>query len=320
MPGRLVDGPRRRGRSRSPPRDEVAVGSISSADAGRHVLGALGVRRQRRLGDAALATDLEAAGERGLGVPPLARGVLVVGVHPEFASGPVADRRRLAPVIGVRVGADEQPYLLELEFDLLHRPLELRHRSRLVHPGVDQHDPWPGRDRPGVAVRDARPGQRQPQPPQPGQDPLPVRALAGAPSRRTILTRRRLRRADAHYRRDRQALLRGARRPRPRRRRRLLGSRRLDRLVGAEELIAPDGIRRYFGALFAAFPDFKLEVIELTTARGRTAVRWRRAGHVRRAGEFQGFVANGARMTLEGCDVVTVQDGLIAQRRLHRQR
>ena len=35
----------------------------------------------------------------------------------------------------------------------------------------------------------------------------------------------------------------------------------VDRLVGAQELIAPDGIRRYFGALFAAFPDFEFEEI-----------------------------------------------------------
>ncbi len=32
----------------------------------------------------------------------------------------------------------------------------------------------------------------------------------------------------------------------------------VDRLVGAQDLIAPDGIRAYFGELFAAFPDFEL--------------------------------------------------------------
>ena len=30
----------------------------------------------------------------------------------------------------------------------------------------------------------------------------------------------------------------------------------IDRFVGGEELIAPEGIREYFAALFAAFPDF----------------------------------------------------------------
>jgi hydroxyacylglutathione hydrolase len=85
----------------------------------------------------------------------------------------------------------------------------------------------------------------------------------------------------------------------------------VDRLVGAQELIAPDGIREYFGQLFQAFPDFTLEIVELTTTRSRTAVRWRGHGTFAGPGPFQGFVANGARIAIEGCDVVTVEDGLI---------
>ena len=85
----------------------------------------------------------------------------------------------------------------------------------------------------------------------------------------------------------------------------------VDRLVGAEDLIAPEGIRRYFGGLFAAFPDFELEVVEVTTGRGRAAVRWRAHATFAGPGDFQGFVANGAAMMLEGCDVVTVRDDLI---------
>jgi len=85
----------------------------------------------------------------------------------------------------------------------------------------------------------------------------------------------------------------------------------IDRLVGGEELVAPEGIREYFGAMFAAFPDFTMEVLELTTARGRTAVRWRATGTFAGPARFQGFDPNNARMQIEGCDVVTVQDGLI---------
>jgi len=85
----------------------------------------------------------------------------------------------------------------------------------------------------------------------------------------------------------------------------------IDRLVGVEELIAPDGIRRYFGELFGAFPDFELEVVELTSSRGRTAVRWRARGTFAGPGRFQGFLPNGARLRIEGCDVVTVHDDLI---------
>ena len=85
----------------------------------------------------------------------------------------------------------------------------------------------------------------------------------------------------------------------------------IDRLVGQAELTAPDDIRRYFAELFEAFPDFRFEIVDLTTGRGRTAVRWRARATFAGPGTFEGFAPNGARVELEGCDVVTVADGLI---------
>jgi hydroxyacylglutathione hydrolase len=85
----------------------------------------------------------------------------------------------------------------------------------------------------------------------------------------------------------------------------------VDRLVGGQELVGPDGVRAYFSALFAAFPDFSLEVLECTTARQRTAVRWRARGTFAGPGLFEGFEPTGARLELEGCDVLTVVDDLI---------
>jgi glyoxylase-like metal-dependent hydrolase (beta-lactamase superfamily II)/predicted ester cyclase len=85
----------------------------------------------------------------------------------------------------------------------------------------------------------------------------------------------------------------------------------VDRLVGAQELVAPDGIREYFQALFAAFPDFEFEVLEMTTGRSRAAVRWKARATFAGPGLFQGFVPNNARIELEGCDVVSVEDDLI---------
>jgi hydroxyacylglutathione hydrolase len=85
----------------------------------------------------------------------------------------------------------------------------------------------------------------------------------------------------------------------------------VDRLVGAQDLIAPDGVRQYFAMLFDAFPDFALEVLDTTTSRARTAVRWRATATFAGPGSFQGFAPNHARIVLEGCDVVSVQDGLI---------
>ncbi|HTX47245.1 MAG TPA: ester cyclase [Solirubrobacteraceae bacterium] len=82
----------------------------------------------------------------------------------------------------------------------------------------------------------------------------------------------------------------------------------VDRFVGQQDLIAPDGVRVYFEALFAAFPDFRFEIVELTTYRNRTAVRWRVNATFAGPAHFQGFAPTGARAEIEGCDVVTVED------------
>lgn len=85
----------------------------------------------------------------------------------------------------------------------------------------------------------------------------------------------------------------------------------VDRFVGQQELIAPAGVREYFAALFDAFPDFAFEVLDLTTSRGRTAVRWRARATFAGPGFFQGLAPNGAQIEIEGCDVLSVADDLI---------
>jgi glyoxylase-like metal-dependent hydrolase (beta-lactamase superfamily II)/predicted ester cyclase len=84
-----------------------------------------------------------------------------------------------------------------------------------------------------------------------------------------------------------------------------------DRLVGDRELTAPDGIRAFFGELFAAFPDFTMSIIEITSGDDRAAVRWRAEATFAGPGRYLGFAPNHARVMLEGCDVVTVRDDLI---------
>jgi hydroxyacylglutathione hydrolase len=84
-----------------------------------------------------------------------------------------------------------------------------------------------------------------------------------------------------------------------------------DRLVGQFQLTAPEGVVQYFQELFDAFPDFSFEVVDTTTYRDRCAVRWRARGTFAGPGRFQGFVANGAKLAVEGCDLLTVVNGLI---------
>jgi glyoxylase-like metal-dependent hydrolase (beta-lactamase superfamily II)/predicted ester cyclase len=85
----------------------------------------------------------------------------------------------------------------------------------------------------------------------------------------------------------------------------------VERLVGQQELTAPDRIRSYFGELMSAFPDFEFEVLDVTTNRNRAAVRWIARGTFAGPGTFQGFVPNGGRIEVEGCDVLTITDDLI---------
>jgi hydroxyacylglutathione hydrolase len=84
-----------------------------------------------------------------------------------------------------------------------------------------------------------------------------------------------------------------------------------DRIVGQAEHVAPDGLRDFLGGLFAAFPDWHNEVLETTTQRGRCAVRWRATATFAGPGRLDGFVANGGRVSIEGCDVLAIEDGQI---------
>src|SRR3954467_8005814 len=57
---------------------------------------------------------------------------------------------------------------------------------------------------------------------------------------------------------------------------------------------APDGVREFLGAMFAALPDGRLEVVSMTTQGERCAVQWRLTGTF--AGEpFQGLAPTGRR-------------------------
>jgi hydroxyacylglutathione hydrolase len=87
----------------------------------------------------------------------------------------------------------------------------------------------------------------------------------------------------------------------------------VDRVVGQQELVAPHGTRAYFSELFEAFPDFRFEVLDTTSSRNRTAVRWRAEATFAGPGRFQGFAPNGAHIAIGGCDVITVADGKIRQ-------
>jgi steroid delta-isomerase-like uncharacterized protein len=85
----------------------------------------------------------------------------------------------------------------------------------------------------------------------------------------------------------------------------------LDVIHGVAELRAPDDLRSWFGGLFAAFPDFRFEVLETMSGEEKVAVRWHATGSFDGSGRFEGLIPNGATVDIEGCDVLSVRDGLV---------
>ena len=84
-----------------------------------------------------------------------------------------------------------------------------------------------------------------------------------------------------------------------------------DRLHGLADLTAPHGIREYFEGLWNAFGDFDFRILELAASGKNAACRWRLTATFTGPGRFQGLTANGARVEVEGCDMLRVEDGQI---------
>ncbi len=81
----------------------------------------------------------------------------------------------------------------------------------------------------------------------------------------------------------------------------------VERVVGQREIAAPDGVRELQNELNGAFPDLTWEVLDVIgSGDQRVAVRWRARGTFAGPASFQGFVANGAQLDMEGCDVLTI--------------
>ncbi len=82
---------------------------------------------------------------------------------------------------------------------------------------------------------------------------------------------------------------------------------------GLVELTVPGTYRPWFTNLFEAFPDFTFEVLDVMATGEKAAVRWRARGSFTGPVRFEGLEPNGARVDVQGCDVLTIRDG-----RIHR--
>jgi steroid delta-isomerase-like uncharacterized protein len=73
-----------------------------------------------------------------------------------------------------------------------------------------------------------------------------------------------------------------------------------------------DEMAAFFAGLFDAFPDWRFEIVEMIGEGDGVAVHWRTRGTFAGPGNFMGFEPNGARIDLEGVDLVRVRDGRIS--------
>jgi steroid delta-isomerase-like uncharacterized protein len=85
------------------------------------------------------------------------------------------------------------------------------------------------------------------------------------------------------------------------------------RIHGVVELVVPDSYREWFGNLFRAFPDFEFEIVDIAAAGDRAAVRWRARATFSGDAKFEGLTPNGARVEIEGCDMLSIEDGKIVE-------
>lgn len=67
-------------------------------------------------------------------------------------------------------------------------------------------------------------------------------------------------------------------------------------------------VRGFFADLFAAFPDFDIEVLHMVADDESAVIQWRASGTFT-GSPFQGVHATGRSVDLRGCDVMEFEDG-----------
>jgi predicted ester cyclase len=82
---------------------------------------------------------------------------------------------------------------------------------------------------------------------------------------------------------------------------------------GLVDLKVGENYREWFEALFRAFPDWKFEVLNLVADGERAAVEWRATATFDGDARFEGLDPNGAKLDVQGCDMVTIRDGRISR-------
>jgi predicted ester cyclase len=84
-----------------------------------------------------------------------------------------------------------------------------------------------------------------------------------------------------------------------------------DVIHGVVDMRVPEDLRAWFGSLFASFPDFRFEILDVIADGEKAAVHWHASGTFDGAARFEGLIPNGERVDVQGCDVLTVRGGKV---------
>jgi predicted ester cyclase len=84
-----------------------------------------------------------------------------------------------------------------------------------------------------------------------------------------------------------------------------------DVIHGVVDMRVPEDLRIWFGSLFASFPDFSFEILDVVASGEKAAVHWHATGTFDGSVRFEGLMPNGSGVDLQGCDVLTVRNGLV---------
>jgi hydroxyacylglutathione hydrolase len=80
---------------------------------------------------------------------------------------------------------------------------------------------------------------------------------------------------------------------------------------GVTARLTPAQAAEFFAETFAAFPDWRFEVLEVVAQGERAAVRWHASATFAGPGRFQGLEPTGARVDLTGLDLIELRSGRI---------
>lgn len=84
-----------------------------------------------------------------------------------------------------------------------------------------------------------------------------------------------------------------------------------DVIHGVADMRVPEDLRTWFGNLFASFPDFSFETLDVIADGEKAAVHWHATGTFDGTARFEGLIPNGGKVDVQGCDVLTVRDGKV---------